>query len=117
MATKTHSGKTSAASGSKRSGSAGSITTTDHEEIQQWAEQRGAQPACVKGTGRKKGDIGMIRLDFPGYSGEDSLEHISWEDWFDAFEKNGLALIYQETTSEGERSNFNKLVKRTGEEE
>src|SRR5947209_4029419 len=53
---------------------------TDHEEIRQWAEERGARPACVKGTGRK-GDIGMIRLDFPGFSGEDSLQEISWDEW------------------------------------
>jgi hypothetical protein len=50
-----------------------SKTTTDHEEIQRWAEERNAQPACVKGTGRR-GDVGMLRLDFPGYSGENSLE-------------------------------------------
>jgi hypothetical protein len=33
---------------------------TDHDEIREWAEQRGARPACVTGTGRK-GDTGMIR--------------------------------------------------------
>ena len=38
-----------------------------------------------------KGDIGMIRLDFPGYTGADSLEHISWDDWFDKFDESGLA--------------------------
>ena len=57
-----------------------SKTTTDHNEIRKWAESRGARPACVKKTGGK-GDVGMIRLDFPGYSGADSLEHISWEDF------------------------------------
>jgi hypothetical protein len=89
-----------------------SNTTTDHEEIRQWAEERGAHPACVRGTGKKKGDIGMIRLDFPGFSGENSLEEISWDEWFKAFDKNKLALIYQEQTAEGEKSNFNKLVSR-----
>jgi hypothetical protein len=84
----------------------------DHDAIRAWAESRDAKPACVKGTGGR-GDVGMIRLDFPGYSGEDSLQEISWDDWFDQFDDNGLALIVQETTADGEQSNFNKLVKRT----
>jgi ferritin-like metal-binding protein YciE len=87
--------------------------TTDHEEIRQWAEQRGAHPACVKGTGGG-GDTGMIRLDFPGYSGGDSLQEISWDDWFEKFDRNNLALLYQENTAGGQKSNFNKLVRREG---
>lgn len=85
--------------------------TTNHNEIRRWAESRGAKPACVKGTGGN-GDPGMIRLDFPGYSGADSLQEISWDDWFRAFDDNELALLYQEETAGGERSNFNKLVSR-----
>lgn len=88
-----------------------SNTTTDHDFIRQWAEQRGAKPACVKGTGRK-GDTGMIRLDFPGYSGGDSLQPIKWDEWFDRFDANHLALVYQDKTASGQTSNFNKLVRR-----
>ena len=85
--------------------------TTDHEEIRQWAEERGATPACVRGTGGK-GDVGMIRLDFPGYSGEQSLEPIEWDQWFEKFDEQGLALLHQEKTAGGAKSNFNKLVSR-----
>lgn len=88
-----------------------SKTTTDHDEIRKWAEARGGQPAHVKGTGDQK-DVGMIRLDFPGYSGKDSLEPISWEEWFRKFDERNLALLFQETTAGGEKSNFNKLVSR-----
>jgi hypothetical protein len=84
---------------------------TDHEEIRQWAEARGAQPACVKGTGRR-GDTGMIRLDLPGFSGAKSLQPISWDDWFRQFDDNNLALLVQDTTAGGSQSNFNKLVAR-----
>ncbi len=84
---------------------------TDHRRIREWAEARGARPARVKGTGGK-GDIGMVRLDFPGYSGEETLEPISWEEWFKAFEENKLALLVQEETASGQKSNFNKLVSR-----
>jgi hypothetical protein len=65
----------------------------------------------VRRTGGN-GDIGMIRLDFPGYSGEISLEHISWDEWFDKFEESKLALLHQETTVRGQKSNFNKLIGR-----
>ena len=93
-----------------------SNVTSDHETIRAWAEARGAHPACVRGTGGK-GDVGMIRLDFPGYSGEKSLEEISWDEFFEEFDKKDLALVYQETTAGGEKSNFNKLVSRDNVED
>ena len=84
---------------------------TDHEEIREWAEERGAQPARVRGTGGD-GDVGMIRLDFPGYSGEESLEPISWDEWFQKFDESNLALLVQDETASGQKSNFNKLIGR-----
>src|SRR5437879_2261558 len=84
---------------------------TDHEEIRKWVEERGGSPARVKGTGGD-GDVGMLRIDFPGYSGEGSFEHISWDEFFQKFDENGLALLVQDETASGERSNFNKLVSR-----
>jgi hypothetical protein len=95
-----------------------SNTTTDPEEIRRWAEERGGQPACVMGTGGK-GDIGLLRLEFPGTpnANDDKLTPISWEDFFEKFEERGLALVYQEQTAEGERSNFNKIVSREPENE
>lgn len=88
-----------------------SKTTTDHAEIKKWAEARDGKPSHVKGTEHGKDDAGLIRLDFPGYSG-DKLEEISWDDWFDKFDEGKLALVYQEHTADGKQSNFNKLVKR-----
>src|SRR5579884_181902 len=67
-------------------------TTTDHGQIRRWAEERGGKPACVKGTGGR-GDTGMLRIDFPGYSGEDSLQHISWDEWFEKFDERNLSLL------------------------
>lgn len=90
--------------------------TTDHRTIVEWTEARGGEPAHVKGTG-KGGDPGVLRIDFPGFSGEGSLEKLDWDTWLDAFEKNGLALLYQEETGRGEQSRFNKLVGRRPEDE
>ncbi len=91
--------------------SASSRTITDHDEIRNWAEERGAKPTCVKGTGGGQ-DTGMIRLDFPGYSGANSLQPISWNDWFEKFDDNNLTLLVQDQTARGERSNFSKIVSR-----
>lgn len=88
-----------------------SKTTTDHNTIRKWAEERNGKPSTVKAT-HKDDEIGIIRIDFPGYSGEDSLEEISWEDFFEQFEKHKLALLYQEETKDGNKSNFFKIIKR-----
>ena len=84
-------------------------TTRDHNEIRRWAEERGGKPSHVKRTGSGE-DVGILRIDFPGYAGEGSLEPISWEQWFEKFDEHGLSLIYEEETAGGARSNFNKLV-------
>lgn len=96
--------------------SAAARPLTDHDEIRQWAEDRGARPSRVSGTGVAE-DVGMIRLDFPGYSGGESLEEISWDEWFDNFDERNLALMVQDETASGEISNFNKLVSRHTAEE
>ena len=88
-----------------------STTTKDHDEIRNWAEERGGKPAHVSSTG-SKGDIGILRIEFPGAtaSKDANLEAISWDQFFEKFDERGLALLYQEETAGGERSNFNKLV-------
>lgn len=102
---------TRSARGSQRNAGGSAHPLTDHDEIRQWAEERGGTPACVRGTGNR-GDIGMLRLDFPGFTGAQSLQPISWDDWFAKFDERGLALIVQDKTGRGQKSNFNKLVSR-----
>jgi hypothetical protein len=84
--------------------------TTNHDEIRQWVEDRGGFPACVCGAGGKE-DTGMIRIDFPGYSGSESLKRISWDDWFEKFEEKNLAFLHQDE-KDGKQSRFSKLVSR-----
>ncbi len=92
-----------------------SKVTTDHDEIRSWVEERGGHPAHVKRTGRAAGDPGVLRIDFPGYSGEGTLERIDWDQWFTAFDANGLAFLHQDELESGEQSRFNKLVSRDAE--
>ena len=76
---------------------------TDHNEIRQWVEKNNGCPACVKGTG-KGDDPGMLRIDFDEQ--EEGLSRISWEKWFEWFDRNELALL------KSDDSRFNKLVSR-----
>jgi hypothetical protein len=86
---------------------------TDHDEIRRWAEERGAIPSRVHGT-EGSDDVGIIRLAFPGAPGarDENLEPISWDEWFREFDQRGLALVYEETTASGKKSNFNKVISR-----
>ncbi len=86
--------------------------TTDHETIRNWVEERDGQPARVEGTEDEGGGVGLLRIDFPDEGDDESLEPIPWDEFFEEFEDSDLAMVYQEETSEGERSYFAKLVSR-----
>jgi len=91
--------------------------TIDHDTIVAWVEEHGGQPAHVKRTGNSSSDPGVLRIDFPGYSGTETLEQLDWDTWFDAFEGNRLAFLYQDTLAIGQPSRFSKLVRRTPDDE
>jgi hypothetical protein len=86
-------------------------TTTNHRTIKKWVEARGGKPVAVKRT-EHDDDVGILRIDFPGYSGAESLEEITWDAFFKKFDEKQLAFLYQEQTSSGEESRFFKLVSR-----
>jgi len=86
--------------------------TTDHETIKSWIEVRGGKPTKVKETGSGRGG-GILRVDFPGYSGTQTLEEISWDEFFSTFDEKNLAFLYQEKTKGGDESRFFKFVART----
>jgi len=81
--------------------------TTDHDAIRKWAESKGGKPAAVSKT-HSDDDVGIIRIMFPDApnSEHDALEEISWEEFFEAFEENKLALLHEKD------SMFSKIVRR-----
>lgn len=85
--------------------------TMDHDEIRRWVESRGGIPTVVEGTG------GLLRIDFVKGKGsggrEESLEEVSWDEWFRIFDDRGLEFLHD---PEGE-SRFFKLVYPGGDEE
>lgn len=85
-------------------------TTTDHETIRRWVEERGGHPATVAGTHRGE-EAGVLRIDFEGDGRDDKLEEISWDTFFEKFEESNLAFLYQDEQG-GKPSRFFKLVSR-----
>ena len=82
--------------------------TTDHKIIKDWAKERGGRPAVVKD---EKGDrTELLRIDFG--ENDPTLAGVSWEDFFEVFDKNNLAFMYRDKTEGGEMSQFFKLVDR-----
>jgi hypothetical protein len=80
-----------------------SQSTRDHEEIQRWAEERGACPAVVSRTG------GMLRFEFDR---PPELADVSWDDFFRVFDERGLELVYDDQPE----SRFHKLAYPEGKE-
>jgi len=83
-----------------------SQTTTDHDEIRNWAEERGGRPSVI----RTEGKGGVLRIDFGDK--EDAFEEIEWDEFFQIFDQNKLAFLYQDKTADGGTSRFNKFVER-----
>tara|TARA_B100000678_G_scaffold262356_1_gene244438 strand:+ start:822 stop:1067 length:246 start_codon:yes stop_codon:yes gene_type:complete len=79
------------------------MQTTDHKTIKQWAKEHDASPATVRNES-KESDTSIIRFDINGNN--ENLHEINWEHFFELFEQNELALVYEPD------SNFNKLVSR-----
>src|SRR5262245_40276972 len=82
--------------------------TIDPVKIRKWVEERGGRPAHVASTGRAD-EPGILRCDFPDYSGSQRLEALNWDAFFAAFEDHELAFLYQDEAD----SRFNKLVRRS----
>ena len=82
-------------------------STTNHDEIRKWIEQRGGHPAVVSATENETSG-GLLRVDYDEQGGndDDRLHRISWNEFFDIFDKNGLAFLHD---TEGD-SRFSKFV-------
>jgi hypothetical protein len=89
-----------------------STTTTNHDEIRQWVESRGGKPASIAGTEKGGEEAGLLRIDLPGGATNPPLEPISWEDFFQKFDAEKLAFLYQDETADGKESHFCKFVSR-----
>ncbi|SJZ85303.1 hypothetical protein [Novilysobacter spongiicola] len=84
-------------------------TTINHEEIRRWAEARDGVPVSAKGVDEDGDEIALLRISFRD---DPALKRISWDEFFERFEDDDLAFLYQEQTADGKRSRFFKMVER-----
>lgn len=69
--------------------------TTDRERIREWAEEHETVPVLAEGTG----GANLRLLSNPE---DDRGEQLSWDQFFERFETESLALRYRETATRGE---------------
>jgi hypothetical protein len=84
--------------------------TTSHDKIKRWVEERGGTPATVKATG-SNGDPGVLRIDFEPK--DEALEPVPWDQFFQKFDHEKLAFLYQDRTADGKVSRFHKFINRS----
>jgi hypothetical protein len=69
--------------------------TTDRERVREWAEEHETAPVLAEETG----GAGLLLLSNPD---DDRGEQLSWDQFFERFEAQSLALRYRETATRGE---------------
>jgi hypothetical protein len=62
--------------------------TTNHEEIRAWAAGRGGMPAIIEGT-----EAGLC---FDWGESDNDIMRLTWSEFFDIFEEQGLAFAHIE---------------------
>jgi len=82
-------------------------TTIDHGFIRAWAEARDGRPALLEGRVSASGQP-LLRFDFG--TPEQGLREVAWDEFFQIFEADGLALEFREMA--GQVSRFYKLAAR-----
>jgi hypothetical protein len=75
------------------------LATRDKQLIQSWAARHGAEPATGEATPSGPATIHVndggagIRFNFPGAA---HFRPISWDEWFDNFDRYRLVFVYDE---------------------
>jgi hypothetical protein len=89
-------------------GAEGLAHTTDHEFIRSWVAERGGYPAMVRRVGQE--GEGSLIINLPDDGSDDPIIDISWSDFFQRFEDQGLTFEYRPDV--GPDDTFHRLVGR-----
>jgi len=80
-----------------------SLATRDHDVIRAWAARHSAEPATGEATQSGPATINVndggvgIRFNFPGAG---RFRPISWTEWLEHFDRNGLTFVYAEEVAD-----------------
>lgn len=88
-------------------------TTTDYDEIKAWARRRDAKPAAIM---EENDIVGSLQFIMPDVKTMERVGEISWDEWFEKFEREELAFLYLDASATGDPSNYHQFVKRVGGE-
>ena len=79
------------------------LATKDKEVIRQWAARQRAEPATGQATASGPATVDVndggagIRFNFPAAA---PFRPISWEEWFDNFDRHHLIFVYEEDVAD-----------------
>lgn len=88
---------------------------TDRQAIRQWAEARGGNPVLIEmpeGTGSRtilQLTFGQDSLNAEGNEGPDRVDGyrlVSWDEWFEALDANGLSLSVSDDPAGGNEAEY-----------
>jgi len=89
--------------------------TTDHQEIRSWVSRRQGVPA-LSAKAQDGQPAGQLLIRFPRHVVPQTscikAKEISWDEFFERFDRDNLALLHQEQTTSGRLSYFSRLIGR-----
>ena len=88
--------------------------TEDHAVVRDLVEEYDGYPAHVERTESGAGGSGLLRLAFPDVASRDDdpnedLTRLSWEEFFEEFDQEHLALVYPEDLGDDAAADFQLL--------
>jgi hypothetical protein len=75
------------------------FVTYDHDLVRDWAARHQAEPATGEASASGPATVNVndggtgIRFNFPGFA---RFRPISWEEWFEHFEREQLSFVFEE---------------------
>lgn len=85
------------------------VSTINHNEIKNWAEERKGTPASLKEPSAEASNL-ILRILFDHEKNVDQVKNISWEQFFKLFEQHQLAFVYKHENFGGKNSNAHRFV-------
>ena len=92
--------------------------TIEHAEIRTWAERLGGTPQVFDNPAAGSDPVG-IRIDFPGSRDDDfppgpnRPRNITWEEFFQIFDRQRLSFLYEDGQDAADRSSLYRFDRRS----